>query len=337
LLLAHCDLVEDFYGGLSSLQPADQYRRGMVLTDAQCLNWFAQLDGTRRASTTARGFTNGLFGLAGVVTGFTGVDSNVIGIVTATGRTLSDGFGTIEANYMLTEQLPSVFESFQAYRSRVGQAFLESGFIVDEISAKQYLQEYEATCSSLGLQQFVNKAVQAAGRGEALSVPLRLQAEIDAIKYTVGGVILADRPLTEEDLTYIAVLAIETQLRPAEPAKAKKAQTDADADLKRVLTDHGAGTAEHQKAEATKVAADAELEKTKKDYKAALDAHQKRMAALAASEHNREIAYGRRISDAMSDETITKQIAALLAASVPALAELTKRATKLYKSQKDEA
>ncbi|MBX3483971.1 hypothetical protein [Phenylobacterium sp.] len=227
VLITHCDHVRKFYAAPMDLQPdaaVDHYREGVVLADAQCINWFAMLDGTRRASATARGFTSGVFTLATVVQGFTGVEPNAIGIVAATGRSVSEGFGNVEANYLLSQELPSAYEAFQAYRSRLAQAYLEGGVIVDRVSADQYLQDYEATCSSSGLQTFLNKAVQAAGRGQAIqeALPPILRADLDVAAAVAGVDLGSIRPLNDNDLTYLALLWF------VEPQKAEGAKGDAD-------------------------------------------------------------------------------------------------------------
>jgi hypothetical protein len=245
--VANCQLVSHFVNArgqaASGAEPAairTYFDAGAALSDFYCAAWFNQLDGARRTSKQGRDTVAGLRALTTAIQGFTGVEPKAIGI---TSTTLSQGVLALEnteANYLLSPQLVTVNQSLFFYRERFYKQIVQDSLVQDYNSAVRYLRQYDMTCSSLGVQYFVDTAVQNGGRGEGVPVPATLTplvaGAVEAAANVIAADIGAERPLSSGELVqlYAFLVTLPERTQPANASEdekkafaAKKAQQTA--------------------------------------------------------------------------------------------------------------
>ena len=297
VLLQGCAIVKDFYQRLegdwadetSSRDARALFEDGVVLSDAACFNWVVQLDSTRRASATAAGFTSGVTTLTNVVQAQTGVEASALAIVAAVGKSVSSGFSNFDAQYMLSPNLPDVFQALQQYRLNTAEDYLARSDLNTKATAVRYLQYYERSCTSLGVQQFLTKAILNAGdQTGAPKVSLAVEAALRSAAGIVAGELHVSDVLSRDDLVYLVLVweVLPDKKKDYVDAKATAKQADTDATAAEAIA-NGTAATQPQKDAATKARQKATDAATKRDALKA--AYEKVAKQVETTPGNREL------------------------------------------------
>jgi hypothetical protein len=189
--------------------PLMYFKRGAAVSDILCDNWFEELDGARRAYAQANDYTVGLGALATSVMAFTQSPQTAIGIVSETFHQTGLWVDSLENNYLLAENLPTIRLALSDYRTRIFTAVLENDQIKDMEDAERILAKYDRTCSALGVDTFIRLAAEAGGKGDVLGLPefaelpLATQKAIQDLMRQVPAMFGRLEPMSDSELLHL--------------------------------------------------------------------------------------------------------------------------------------
>ncbi|HYD88176.1 MAG TPA: hypothetical protein VEA80_11915 [Vitreimonas sp.] len=238
-----CDMLDSFVAARGQISPGSgqassrdalaYFNHGANLADVFCATWFAQLDGARRSSRQAHSTVTGLGALTTAVQGFSGVEAPVIGLTSSVFNETAVYFDRAEQNYMLSPNLDTVHNSLFAFRQRFFDQIRRDELIVDEASAMRYLRQYEATCTALNVQYFINLSISRSGSGEVVPVPETTtpvaRAHMEALKIRVANALNGDLVLSDWELTVVAAwLSLPPNTGEEDALRARRARVELD-------------------------------------------------------------------------------------------------------------